>query len=376
MGQGSLSKHDDAESCIAFHADVESLAHPGSRSVLSEPISCMTPEELWELFAKDLRRREPRPPVRSYSSREREGGGILVIKVLDKGDKMPSTNYTTWNLDPAACKATASDHGTDRTLSKVVKTMHIQAHCDPLRLELWASESEGCSDEKWPLQVAMQALLKDMLKSSATCTVDVPSPSGERTCLLSDAIRDTALSPNEFWESLKGRLVKSASKVLPSGCVTEEYPQHGIWQLESGVDWSPSRPPSTSWMKHSFDDGAYELHSHCHGRDATLKEESLQVVLHVKVHWRPYRLEMWATSPPRRFAGEAEKAFAVELFGPIAQKAEERRMRRQKGEDERALLNAAREEISNSQNELRKELQALCAEVQELSRVKAGVVAA
>lgn len=311
-----------------------------------------------------------RPHVRSYSFRETEDGAILVAKVVDRGDRNPFCNYTTWRIHADADEAIACDHGNDRTLCRLERDLTLQVHRSPFRLEFWASEEAACVSSDGLLAV-MEALLSRSLNSKASCRADADSPrGGGRKCVLSDAIRDTLLAPDEFWREARAHLTKGAREILPNGCVVLEDAAQGLWTL--GVTpWPSLNPGKSCWVKHIFDGTSYELHSYRYGEDSTLSKKNLEMVTHLKVHWRPYRLEMWASAPPQRCAGEPEKAILVELLDPLIEKAKEQHRCRSLEEVERASVRDFREELCLYQDELRKELQALVSEVADISKQRA-----
>mmetsp|Transcript_58661 Transcript_58661/g.132196 ORF Transcript_58661/g.132196 Transcript_58661/m.132196 type:complete len:383 (-) Transcript_58661:107-1255(-) len=376
MGQGPITGLDGEHTGL-FKVDVASPSCAGKKSVLSEPIDTFGPEDFWRFFPQNLRRREPRPPIRSYTSRETEDGGILTVKVLDRGGGKTLPNYSVWHLRQHDDEATVCDYGADRTLTNVDRRLTLKVHRDPFRIECWSFESEACGNHPL-LMPAMEALLGHSLASKASCRVGVPSPGGPgRNCVLSDSIRDTAVAPDELWREVQQHLCKCSEQALSSeNCTVLEDEARGAWMLSGATTASPSRKSKQCWVKHVFNGPAYELHSFRHGDDATLSEESLEHVVHFKIHWRPYRLEMWTTLPPRRLSGEPEKAFILDLLFPVFEQAKELAKRRREEDSDRAKVQGFREEIAMCQNSLRKELEALCAEVAEIAAERSKAEAA
>merc|ERR1712048_1015967 len=112
-----------------------------------------------------------------------------------------------------------------------------------------------------------------------------------------------------FFKQTKDCIKKRAHKILPDGGVVQQTTDS--WQL-----WET--PPS--YTKHVFDDKAKEIISYTYG-DLTLSEASLEKVRHLRVHVRPYRLELWIVVPPQRRAGDAEKVQLMNLLDPVFEQA-------------------------------------------------------
>merc|ERR1719367_1396980 len=145
------------------------------------------------------------------------------------------------------------------------------------------------------------------MDSKARCFHDAEFPEGSGLrSVISEAILDTKTSADTFWKQTKEYIRGQAHEILPDGAVVQRL--RSKWRFWDG---------SLYYTKHVFDDATHEVRSYSYGADPSMSAESLRRVSHLRVHWEPYRLEMFTIVPEHSAAGEPEKAFLVELLAPV-----------------------------------------------------------
>jgi len=214
-----------------------------------------------------------------------------------------------WFLFPELDEAECYCYGADPSLSRLESRGTVKAHGNPFRLEFW-NLVYGQRESGEKLKGVMTRILRTM-RSTADCSLNVDSPGGSGLkCVLSDPIMDSVWSPETFWGQTKEVIKRKALRVLPDG---------GILQKAD----PPLDAVSTSqeaYTKHVFNDALREIVSYTF-RDLELSEKTLETVRHLRIHARPYRLEMWLASADKRQAGEAERREVLRLLGPVLEQA-------------------------------------------------------
>jgi len=209
------------------------------------------------------------------------------------------------DLDEAECYC----YGADVSRSRLVWRGTLKVHRRPFRIEFW-SLVYGQYESGEKLQDVMTKILRTM-KSKAACHHSVDSPSSEgRTCVLSDPIVDSILSPDMFWRQTKEFIRKRAERILPDGGVVQKAATGG-WELFE---------TSAAYTKHVFDEPTKEIVSYTY-RDSELTEGSLETVRHLRIHTKPYRLEMWMAAADKRQAGDAQRVQVVDILGPVLEQS-------------------------------------------------------
>mmetsp|Transcript_115740 Transcript_115740/g.338506 ORF Transcript_115740/g.338506 Transcript_115740/m.338506 type:complete len:297 (-) Transcript_115740:120-1010(-) len=285
---------------VAFHADADSPSGDGLKSVLSEPIEAITADEFWAILAMDLRNRHWAVPGAEAAPSRGSGEGLVVLQ---------ADRFYEWVLSPELDEAEIYCFGTDATLSKLQSHGMLKVHRVPFRIEFWTLVF-GQRDSGDRLKDVMTSLLRNM-KSKAKCSLNVDSPTGSGLkCVLSDPIVDATLSPDMFWKQTKETLMKKAVKVLPDGgYVQMAATGNGILQSHH------------TYTKHIFNDDVKEVVSYTYN-DVELSEESLEIVRHLRIHVKPYRLEMWMAWADKRRAGDSEKNEVLMFLKPILEQAQ------------------------------------------------------
>mmetsp|Transcript_79911 Transcript_79911/g.185557 ORF Transcript_79911/g.185557 Transcript_79911/m.185557 type:complete len:337 (-) Transcript_79911:373-1383(-) len=287
-----------ANALVAFHTDVNSPSLDGLKSVLSEPIEAMTPDEFWALFSMDLRSRHCPPPEEEKRAAESEG--LLVFQ----GGRIYEW-FLFHSLDEAECYC----YGSDSTLSKLESRGTLKVHRSPFRIEYW-SLIYGQRESGDRLKAVMMKILRTM-RSKADCSLNVDSPGNNGLkCVLSEPIMDSILSPDMFWKQTKEFIKKKAEKVLPDGGIVQKAAAG--WELFE---------TQAAYTKHIFNESTKEIVSYTY-KDSDLSETSLETVRHLRIHVKPYRLEMWMASADKRQAGYTEKEELLTLLEPVLEQAQ------------------------------------------------------
>jgi len=282
---------------IAFHADAESPAGGGLRSVVSEPVEALTPDEFWALLAADLRSRHWAP---QDAGRGAPRDGLLALQ---------AGRLYEWLLHPDLDQAECYCYGADSSLSAPVSRGTLQVHREPFVLEFWSLVygEDDCGDA---LKGNLRKFLVSM-RSKAECFLDCDSPGGHgHKCVLSAPITDCVLSPDMLWKQTKEGIRRNALKVLSDGSVVQK--------LATGWDLFGSKE---SYSKRVFDDATMEIASYIYG-DEALSPGSLETIRHFRVHARPFRLEMRMATADQRRAGDAERFELMELLEPVLEQAQ------------------------------------------------------
>jgi len=287
-----------------FYTHSESQSGDGSKCIVSGAIADMTPQEFWSLFSKALQRDDvSRPPCVSYKCSEQPDGGILVVPTLPSNDGGRISLHVVWYVDALNDEAVGINYHTDSTLTEVFSRITLKAYHHPFVLECKTEVAER-RDSGEALKSIMQGVLKS-LNSEVKCRADAPSPDGSgRKSVVSDHIHDTITSPDMFWRQTKEYIRSQAYEILPDGTVVQRI-QNGWW-------WD-----SAYYTKHVFNEKTNEICSYSYGDDSLLSEDSLDRVSHLRVHRKPYRLEMFTVVPRHSAAGEIEKLFLMDFLNPV-----------------------------------------------------------
>jgi len=294
--------HGWASPSTNFHADAASPDGEGQTSIVSDPIEGLTPEEFWALFAMVLRNRHPRllDDAHEVASEQVDDEALLVLD--------PGGLYSVWQLMRDADQAQCRHYGNDSSLSKAKWEATLKVHRMPFRIEFWCLVY-GQRDSGKRLKDVMTRLLRTM-KSQAACAHNVDSPGSDgMKCVLSDPIVDSVLSPEMFWKHTKELIKKKAEKTLPDGSILQK--SKDSWDL---FDSTPT------YTRHVFNEDRKEIVSYTYS-DIELSDASLEKVRHLRIHPKPYRLEMWMASPDQRRATDVEKEQLLELLEPVFEHA-------------------------------------------------------
>uniref|UniRef100_A0A7S1L6N9 Uncharacterized protein n=1 Tax=Alexandrium catenella TaxID=2925 RepID=A0A7S1L6N9_ALECA len=289
-----------------FWAHADSPSGDGSKCIVSSPITDMTPVEFWSLFSKALKRDDvlARPPCVSYKWSEQPDGGILVIPTLPASDGGKISMHIVWYVNSDNDEATGINYHTDSTLSEVFSRITLRAFHHPFVLECKTEVAER-REAGEGLKTIMEGVLKS-LNSEVTCRADAPSPDGSGgKSVVSDHIHDTITSPDMFWRQTKEYIKSQAYEICPDGSVVQRI-QVGWWL------WG-----AAYYTKHAFNEKTNEICSYSYGDDALLSEDSLDRVSHLRVHRKPYRLEMFTVIPKHSADGEIEKLFLMDFLNPV-----------------------------------------------------------
>mmetsp|Transcript_77958 Transcript_77958/g.180815 ORF Transcript_77958/g.180815 Transcript_77958/m.180815 type:complete len:349 (-) Transcript_77958:54-1100(-) len=297
MGQvsaGSLS--------VQLHVDVP--VEDGLTSIMSDPIEGFSPDEFWALFVMDLKHRQH---LLLSSEEPHTAWDKLAETELLVRDPI-SRDYLVWQTHLHSDEAVCHNYSSDASLSRARWRATIRVHRLPFHLEFW-SLVYGHRDSGGDMRSLMARILQTML-SKAACIPDADSPSeaGMKSSL-SEPIVDSVLSPEMFWRRLKETLKRRAFKALPDGSVVQK--SNDAWSLL----WR-----GETFTHHIFHEDRREIVS-CTYSDQSLSQWSLEKTQHLRIHQRPYRLEMWVITPSQRHAGERERALLLSMLGPVLRMA-------------------------------------------------------
>jgi len=336
MGQASTR--------ISFHANTDSLLDDGLKSVISDPIDFLTPDEFWALFTMDLRARRFDPPEVQSRQGDVAAGDSLVVQ--------QSGRIYEWHLFRDIDEAEGYCYGTDASLSRLESRGTLKVHRSPFRLEFW-NLVYGQRESGDKLKGVMTKILRTM-RSKADCKLNVDSPGGSGLkCVLSDPILDSVLSPEMFWRQTKEVIKKKALRVLPDGGLVQKAATG--WELFKSQD---------AYTKHVFNDATKEIISYTY-TDADLSETSLETVRHLRIHVKPYRLEMWMASADKRQASDAERCEVLSLLESVLEQSRHMTTRPNSIADTQELsslyqeVTAFRKEMSNALSALNDGAEAL-----------------
>lgn len=330
-----------------FRIHAESPSGDGSKCILCGPIADMTPKQFWGLFGKALRREDvERPPCVSYKCTEQPDGGLLVVPTLPSNDGGRISLHIVWHLFPENNQAIGVNYQTDASLSEVFSRIILRAHSDPFVLECKTEVSER-RDSGEALKGIMGGVLKS-LNSEVRCHADSPSPDGSgRKSVVSDQIHDTVTTPDMFWRQTKEYIKSQAYDILPNGNVVQRI-STGWWF------------GSAFYTKHVFHDKANEVCSYSYGDDGELSEENLDRVSHLRVHRKPFRLEMFTIVPKHTASGEIERLFLIDFLGPVFKHHKELKEAEQNSlVNEKEEIAMMRKEMQAYQQEMTSAIQAL-----------------
>jgi len=287
-------------STIAFHANADSPTGDGLKSVVSDPIATMTADEFWSLFTMDLRsRHQPPPETSGWDPPETENveEGLFIVQ--------PARGYEWWFIR-GADEAECYSYCADASSSKLESRSTLRVHRDTFRIEFW-SFVYGQRESGERLRRVMAKILQTM-PSNAQCSHDVDSPGGNGLkCVLSEPILDSLLSPDQFWKQTKELIKRSAERILPDG---------GIVQKASSGGWELFQAEPLPYTKYIFHDAKWEIVSYTYS-SSELSDRNLETVRHLRIHQRPYRLEMWMACADKRQAGHTEKQLLMRILGPV-----------------------------------------------------------
>mmetsp|Transcript_72046 Transcript_72046/g.166902 ORF Transcript_72046/g.166902 Transcript_72046/m.166902 type:complete len:386 (-) Transcript_72046:156-1313(-) len=288
-----------------FYAHTDSPSGDGSKCIVSGTITDMTPLEFWSLFGKALQRDDvARPPCVSYKCTEQPDGGMLVVPTLPSGDGGKISLHVVWYLHPENDEAIGINFHTDSSLTEAFSRITLKAYHHPFVLECRTEVAER-RDSGEALKTIMEGVLKS-LNSEVQCRANMPSPDGSGLkSVVSDHIHDTITSPDMFWRQTKEYIKSQAYEVQTDGTVVQRIQQGWFW-------WD-----AAYYTKHVFHEKANEICSYSYGDDPTLNEASLERVSHLRVHRKPYRLEMFTVIPKHMAAGEIEKLFLMDFLNPV-----------------------------------------------------------
>jgi len=293
-----------ASSNIDFHANVDASVGEGLTSIMSDVIEELSPDEFWALFLMDLRNRRRC----LYEADELQA----AWERLDESDLLVQDqhrHYLVWRVDRARDEAVCDNYGGDADLKRARWRSTLKVHRKPFLIEYWVVTC-GYRDSGATLRALMARLLQTM-NSRAGCTQDVPSLDGDgNLSVISDPIVDAVLSSDMFWRQTQDLIKKRAFKTLPDGSVVQKK--------DDG--WADIWPGPSTYTRHLFLDERKEIISYTHS-NLELGEASLEKVRHLRIHEKPYRLEMWTATPDRRRAGEEERAELLGLLAPVLEQA-------------------------------------------------------
>lgn len=333
-----------------FYTHADSPSGDGSKCILSGPITDMTPMEFWGLFNKALERDDvARPPCISYKCTELQDGGKLVVPTLPSGDGSKISLHVVWYLQPEDDQAVGINYHTDSTLQDVSSRITLKAYHHPFCLECKTEVTER-RDAGEVLKGIMEGVLKS-LNSQVKCmhSMDSPDGSGQKS-VLSEHIHDTITSPDMFWRQTKHYIQSQAYEILPDGAVVQRIQNGWFW-------WD-----SAYYTKHVFNEKISEIRSYSYGDDPLLSEDSLDRVSHLRVHRKPYRLEMFTVIPKHSAAGEIEKLFLMDFLNPVFKHHKELREANRHSAINNEL-HAMRKEMRTYQQEMTSAIAALRDEV-------------
>lgn len=283
---------------LSFAANADSISTPGKKSVVSDPIDGVDKAKLLDAIQKYVRAGktangyEAEPPTVEDCD-----GGVLVLQhykipdLLGGGDIKMRTIFK-FNDDGATLISYPTDSFWRR--KEAASESRIVVHPDS-KVEYWADVFPTRASGR--IMKTMVDKVVESIGSKAGCKEDCDSISEPgKTSVVTDAIEDSEVKPEDFLESFKNWLIEQQqATALPDGTIVEE--RGGMGEVVGlGIK---------TFAKHEFKKEENKVCCYEYGEDETMTD--IVSVTYLQVHKEPFRLEQWNVPIPGRRAGPPEQ---------------------------------------------------------------------
>mmetsp|Transcript_81335 Transcript_81335/g.143520 ORF Transcript_81335/g.143520 Transcript_81335/m.143520 type:complete len:304 (+) Transcript_81335:46-957(+) len=294
-------------SSVSWTPDADSLSQHGKKSILSSDIELegLTVQKLMNAYEQKLRKRDKVEPETAYECRQLPDGGVVGASTYPLDDGVFKT-YTTFYFKKATDEIICNYHETDETCSasSKVQTRYLKIHSDPaIRLEFWCEElavrrADGLQG------LFLKGNLAGIGAPDTKIAIGVESPLGGK-CVLSDPIVGATVDAAGFLDWFRSQAVDER------GC--EEDTDGSLKEVLGG--WFSG----SLYVRHVLDKSKQEIRSMDYGDDADWSESSITMTTYIKVHDKPFRLEMFAEPVPGRYSSQRQVPWVEPITNQVLQ---------------------------------------------------------
>jgi len=285
---------------VSINVNVDSPSAPGEKSILTDAIDGVTPEQLMEAMQKYIRDgKTVMGRETSFEATETDdgilcvhhwvipdflGGGEYKLRILYKSD--------TANRQ-IECVTFFSDKLFERKESPAIGVFKVLQ--DPVRIESWTTVNDACRLAGLLQKNLLEKALKGMGVPTNVQTDQLSPTDPSKLCLLSDPIESEALNADTYLDVYTKWLVDSAGATeLPDSSFIEE---RAGWGSLFGVD-------EKVYAQHFVDKKENRLCIYDFGNDDKL--QTIVSKTHLQVLRDPFRVEQYNQRQAGRRAGDEE----------------------------------------------------------------------
>jgi len=295
---------------FSYTPNSDSLACPGEKSVLSDPIDGVTADKLFEGVEKYIRGGKTKAGKETEFDLTEKDGAVHIKQVFNIPEIFGGGTHTVFQIYKFDAAKLSIEHqffagpkifesGTPNTTNRSV------IHADPCRVEFWQEAHEVRASG--PMLKGMMEKVLSMMGSKAKAHCDQSSIAvAGKNSVTSDPIDDVSVTADSYLDFFKGFLTETMQATeLPDGTIIEE---RSAMMDVLGIG-------TKSFAKHVIKMDENHLYCYEYGEDESLTE--MVGVTHVQVHKEPFRLEQWNIQSPGRRAGPSHAGIVKPFIDSI-----------------------------------------------------------